>query len=498
MNASPSRKAQRSQLFDRQAALYTDKYELTMAEAYFNENVHEAPACFDYSFRSNPFDGGFVVFAGLQDVLDILAALRFDEQDIAFLREDGFSDAFLSYLKDFRFRGSVRSVREGEVVFPVEPVLRVTGTLLETQIVETMILNILNFQSLVATKAARMRMVAGERGLSDFGLRRAHGLGGISASRAAMIGGFDSTSNVLAAARYGIPAAGTMAHSYIQSYDDELTAFRTYAKSHPDTCILLVDTYDTLRSGLPNAIRVAKEMRERGQQLRGIRLDSGDLAWLARRARKMLDDEGLQDVQIAASNQLDEHVIRSLVEQGAPIDLFGVGTSLVTADPDGALDGVYKLAAAHGQPRLKISETRAKITLPGMKTVLRFRNGRDSFESDAVVLEEEIASGSDAATPRKLERCGITEMQHPFEDEKHKSLEGYDSEELHGTVMQDGEMARDASSIAEIAAYAKQRLAKLPKEYRRFENPHIYKVGLSPALADLRSALVEQHQEQIR
>ena len=488
----------RSRLFDRQASLYTDKYELTMAEAYFKEDVHEAPACFDYSFRSNPFDSGFVVFAGLRDVLDVLADYRFDEDDIAFLANDGFDEKFLRYLKEFRFRGSVRSMREGEIVFPVEPVLRVTGTLLETQIVETMILDILNFQSLVATKAARMRLVAGERGLSDFGLRRAHGLGGISASRAAVIGGFDTTSNMLAAERYGLTAAGTMAHSFIQSYDDELEAFRAFARSHPDSCILLVDTYDTLRSGIPNAIRVAKEMEERGDRLGGIRLDSGDLAWLARRARKMLDDEGLDYVKIAASNQLDEHVIRSLLQQDAPIDLFGVGTSLVTGDPDGALDGVYKLSAAHGEPRLKISETRAKITLPGHKTVLRYSNGRNMFEGDAVVLESEHSDNSSSAEhPRALASSPIDEMEHPFEEEKHKSLEAYSCADLHGEVMRDGEIGGEEFTIEDIAEYAHSRLAQLPMEYKRFENPHIYKVGISRELADLRAKLVEQHQENI-
>lgn len=495
MNTPSSRIAQRSRLFHRQAALYTDKYELTMAEAYFKEGVHEAPACFDYSFRSNPFDGGFVVFAGLQDVLDVLADYRFDEYDIAFLANDGFDEKFLRYLEGFRFRGSVRSMREGEIVFPVEPVLRVTGTLLETQIVETMILNILNFQSLIATKAARMRLVAGERGLSDFGLRRAHALGGISASRAAVIGGFDSTSNMLAAERYGLSAAGTMAHSFVQSYDDELQSFRAFARSHPDSCILLVDTYDTLRSGIPNAIRVAKEMEDRGERLRGIRLDSGDLAWLARRARKMLDDEGLDYVKIAASNQLDEHVIRSLLQQDAPIDLFGVGTALVTGDPDGALDGVYKLSAAHGEPRLKISETRAKITLPGHKIVLRYGNGQDMFEADAVVLESERTNGSSTEHARDLDVSPIVDMEHPFEEDKHKSLEGYSCAELHGDVMHDGELSGEAYSIEDIAEYAHSRLAQLPMEYRRFENPHIYKVGISAELADLRTKLVEQHQE---
>jgi len=488
----------RSRLLERQAALYTDKYELTMAEAYFREDVHEAPACFDYSFRSNPFDSGFVVFAGLQDVLDVLAEYRFDEYDIAFLANDGFDERFLRYLEEFRFRGSVRSMREGEIVFPVETVLRVTGTLLETQIVETMILNILNFQSLVATKAARMRMVAGERGLSDFGLRRAHGLGGISASRAAIIGGFDSTSNMVSAERYGLLAAGTMAHSFVQSYNDELQAFRAFARTLPDSCILLVDTYDTLRSGIPNAIRVAKEMEERGERLRGIRLDSGDLAWLARRARKMLDDEGLEYVKIAASNQLDEHVIRSLLQQDAPIDLFGVGTSLVTGDPDGALDGVYKLSAAHGQPRLKISETRAKITLPGHKTVLRYTNGRNMFEADAVILEAERrgsigSSGTDH--PQALESSPIEEMEHPFEEEKHKSLRQYSCEELHGEVMRDGKISGQDYSIEDIADYVHSRLAQLPMEYKRFENPHVYKVGISAELSDLRTTLVEQHQE---
>lgn len=263
-----------------------------------------------------------MIFAGLQDLLRLLQQFRFDDQAAQFLLKDGFDADFVDYLRSFRFRGTIYSMLEGEVAFPIEPLLCVEGNLLETQIIETMVLNVLNFQSLIATKAARVRHVAGDRAVSDFGLRRAHGFGGVHASRAAVIGGCDSTSNMLAAFQYGLKAVGTMAHSFVQSFDDELTAFREYARFNPAHCILLVDTYDTLRSGLPNAIKVAKELEAEGHRLVGIRIDSGDLAYLSKKARQMLDEAGLQYVKIAVSNQLDEYVIRSLNEQQAPIDFW--------------------------------------------------------------------------------------------------------------------------------------------------------------------------------
>src|SRR6185312_1333526 len=344
------------------SGLYTDRYELAMAHAYFKQKIQDVPACFDYFFRKLPYYGGYVISCGLGELLPVIENLHFNSNEINWLHKEGFDKDFLAWLEAFRFKGTIRSMPEGEIAFPLEPLLQVEGSLAEIQLIETLLLNYLNFQSLIATKAARIRYAAGNRHLSEFGLRRAQALGGISASRAAIAGGFDSTSNVYAAKMYDIKAVGTMAHSFIQSQENELIAFRKFAKSEPANCTLLVDTYDTLKSGIPNAIKVAKEMKEKGQQLQAIRLDSGDLAYLSKRGRKMLDDAGFQHVQIVVSNQLDEYLIKSLLEQKAPIDVFGVGTSLATGQPDAALDGVYKLCEINGKPKIKLSENIQKVT----------------------------------------------------------------------------------------------------------------------------------------
>ena len=285
-------------------ATYTDLYQLTMSQVYFMKGHKDTTAVFDYFFRKLPFDAGYAVFAGLDNLLDTLETLRFDNKDLDFLKKQGFHTEFLDYLKKFRFSGNIYALHEGDIVFPIQPVLQVEGNIIEAQIIETLLLNILNFQTLIATKASRMRQAAVKRVLIDFGLRRAQGPGGYYASRAAFIGGFDSTSNVRAGRDFGIPVSGTMAHSFIQCYDDELTAFNHFAEENPDNCVLLVDTYDTLKSGLPNAITVAKTMEEKGHRLGGIRLDSGDLAYLSQRSREMLDNNGLHYVKIAVSNQL--------------------------------------------------------------------------------------------------------------------------------------------------------------------------------------------------
>jgi len=457
---------------------YTDLYELTMGQAYFLNGRQHQPAVFDYFFRKNPFGGGYTVFAGLPDLLTALAQLRFDAQDLEFLKAQGFQEEYLAYLKAFRFTGAVFAPPEGELVFPAAPVLRIEGPLIEAQIVETVILNLLNFQSLIATKASRMRLAAQEGSLIDFGLRRAQGLGGYHAARAAMIGGFDATSNTRAARDFHLPAAGTMAHAYIQCHDDELAAFRSFAAARPEACVLLVDTYDTLHSGVPNAITVAKEMEKQGRRLKGIRLDSGDLAYLAKRSRAMLDAAGLPYVKIAASNQLDEYVIRSLKQQAAPIDVFGVGTSLVTGQPDAALDGVYKLALADGRPVIKLSENVSKITLPERKQVWRAFDAQGHLAgADAVAIADETE---------------ILRMHHPFTPLKSFSLEGLRLEPLLHRVMQDGKIVYDPPSLSQTARYCRERLALLPMEYQRFENPHIYKVGIGTRLKTLRDGLVEQ------
>ncbi|WP_457566248.1 nicotinate phosphoribosyltransferase [Caldithrix abyssi] len=460
-----------------QIGLLVDKYQLTMAQTYFKNNRMKHTACFDYFFRKLPFENGYLVFAGLQDLLEMLVDLRFDEQDARFLIDEGFDRQFVDYLRQFRFKGTIYAMREGEIAFPVEPLLRIEGNLIETQIVETLVLNILNFQSLIATKAARVRYAAGERAVSDFGLRRAHGLGGIHASRAAVIGGCDSTSNMLAAFHYDLKAVGTMAHSFVQSFEDELSAFREYARFNPDSCVLLVDTYDTLKSGLPNAVKVARELEAKGHRLVGIRIDSGDLAYLSKKARQMLDQAGLDYVRIAVSNQLDEFVIRSLIEQKAPIDFFGVGTRLITGQPDAALDGVYKLSLFDSRPRMKISDTLIKSTLPGKKRVLRYSNGEGGFLADAIVLDDEQQ---------------IDCMYHPFEKEKRFKVAGLHQEDLFIKVMENGEIIMERESVEQIARRVRERLKMLPAEHKRFEYPHIYKVGVSKRLMDLRDSIVKQ------
>ncbi len=458
---------------------YTDQYQLTMAEVYFLNGQKDTPAVFDYFFRKLPFDGGYVIFAGLEDLIKILETLRFDEKDIKFLKEQGFHDKFLDYLKTFKFSGNIYSTQEGDIVFPTRPVLTVESTLLEAQILETLILNVLNFQTLIATKARRMRQVAGDSMLIDFGLRRAHSVGGYHASRAAMIGGFDATSNVRAGRDYNIPVSGTMAHSFVQSYDKEIDAFRAFASVWPDNCVLLVDTYDTLESGVVNAIIIAKEMEARGERLQGIRLDSGDLANLAKKSRKMLDEAGLTYVSIAASNQLDEYAIKELIDKHAPIDVYGVGTSLVIGRPDAALDGVYKLAMAKEQPRIKLSETIEKITLPCKKQVYRLLDDEGQFiGADLVALEGEST---------------FDKAYYPFKENKTWLIGQGQKEPLLTLVIKKGQRVEEPKSIKEIATYSQQRLDLLPNDYKKLVNPKVYTIGLSEGLNRIRNQLIAEH-----
>ena len=462
-------------------ATYTDQYQLAMAQVYFQNGHKETPAVFDYYFRKLPFNNGYAIFAGMEDLLEILGELRFSESDLDYLHRKKFPEDFLEYLREFRFRGNIFSAKEGDVVFPVRPVLQVEATMIEAQLIETLLLNLLNFQTLIATKASRIRLVAGERNLFDFGLRRAQGPGGYYASRAAIIGGFNGTSNVVAGKDFDILASGTMAHSFIQSYEDELSAFRAFAKGRPDDCVLLVDSYDTLKSGIPNAIIVAKEMEAEGKHLSAIRLDSGDLAYLAKQSRKMLDKAGLEYVKIAASNQLDEFVIKSLLEQQAPIDTFGVGTSLVTGSPDAALDGVYKLAESGGKPRLKISESFAKVTIPHKKQVYRLSNSNGEWiGADAIVMRDETV---------------LDRIYDPRESLKSLDISQFNKEAILQPLMTNGARTTKPQTLTEIAEYSKNRLAKLPAEYKRFYNPHIYKVGISSKLKQEREELLFKYKK---
>lgn len=462
------------------SGLYTDMYELAMAQAYYKHNTYSTQASFDYFFRKIPFAGGYVIFCGLDDLLNAIENLHFSKEEISWLHQQGMDEPFLLWLENFHFNGNIYSVKEGEVVFPTEPLLRVEGNLIEVQLIETLLLNYLNFQSLIATKAARMRHAAGSRHLSEFGLRRAQALGGIHASKAAVVGGFNSTSNVYAAKMFDIKAVGTMAHSFVQSEENELIAFRKFAEAHPDNCTLLVDTYNTLKSGIPNAIIVAKEMEGKGQQLQAIRLDSGDLAYLSKRARQMLDNGGLQNVQIVVSNQLDEYLIKSLLDQNAPIDMFGVGTSIATGQPDAALDGVYKLSEINKQPKIKLSENIEKVTLPGIKQVYRFTDENEFFAADAIAFWDD-------KIPDK--------MIHPFDPEKSIELDIHKATPLLSKVMGNGKKLIKDQEPLEVAAYVQERLKALPDEHKRFNNPHIYKIGISEPLHQLRNDLRKHYKK---
>ena len=460
--------------------LYTDFYELTMAQGYFACNKQNQQATFDYYFRTNPYLGGFTVFAGLQDFLELLQNFVYSESARKFLLEQGMDKAFADYLADFKFNGKIHSVQEGEIVFPNEPLLRVEGTIIECQLIESLLLNILNFESLIATKAYRIKLASGQKPFADFGLRRAQGLGALHASRAACIGGAGSTSNVLAAQLFDMPVSGTMAHSWIQSFDTELEAFRAYAETHPENTVLLVDTYETLKSGVPNAITVAKELQEKGYTLKGIRLDSGDLAYLSKKARKMLDQAGFPEVQIIASNQLNEYVIKTLLQdQNAAIDAFGIGTEMITGKANAALDGVYKLAEINGKPRMKFSENTEKMTLPGKKQLVRFTDEEGNFYRDGILLDNENPADIDT-------------ICHAVYAEKSTWVKGLIFEPLFTKVFDNGEILIPRKTPAEINSYLETRAKILPEEHKRFISPHIYKVGISNELMLNRNTLAKK------
>ena len=456
--------------------LYTDLYELSMAQGYFLAGKKDEQTVFDYFYRTNPFEGGFLVFAGLGDLLTSLSDFRYSDENLKYLEKQGFQTDFLNHLKEFSFNGTILSVKEGEIVFPNEPILRVEGNIVESQLIETLLLNILNFQSLIATKAFRIKQVCGEKSFADFGLRRSHGTGGIQASRAAIIGGASSTSNVQSGFIYNIPVSGTMAHSWVQSFDDELTAFREYARFNPDRTTLLVDTYDTLRSGIPNAIITAKEIETNGHKLVGIRLDSGDLAYLSKKARKMLDAANLDYVKIFASNQLNEYVVNSLNEQHAPIDGYGIGTELVTGKPDAALDGVYKLALCNGTPRMKISENIEKMTYPGRKKLYRYYDSEGNFFRDGILLENEVT-----------EDCKF--IYNPVHPDKFTNVAGLERENLQNIVFDNNKITNQLPTPQQCHEYLMKRAALLPAEHKRFIMPHIYKGGSSLKLLELRDQL---------
>ncbi|MGB4592816.1 MAG: nicotinate phosphoribosyltransferase [Coriobacteriia bacterium] len=470
-------------------AMLTDLYQLTMAYAYWRSGTAELDACFHVSFRRNPFEGGYAIACGLAQAIEYLRAMRFTESDTAYLRtlvgNDGnalFSGEFLEWLGEFRFTCDVDAVPEGTVVFPREPLMRVVGPIVQCQVVETALLNIINFQTLVATKAARVCLAAQQDPVIEFGLRRAQGPdGGLSASRAAYIGGCASTSNVLAGQRYGIPVGGTHAHSWVMAFDSELEAFLAYADALPNNGVFLVDTYDTLQ-GVSNAIKAGRRLEQKGHRMVGIRIDSGDLAWLSRRARELLDAAGMQYVKIYASNELDEYLIESLKDQGAAIDVWGVGTRLATADGQSALGGVYKLSAVRApggewEPRIKVSEQTAKVTMPGLQAVRRFsRDGE--FVGDMIYNELEAPTG-----------C---EMVDPEDPTRRKSFCTEDAEELLVPIIAGGNVVYDVPDAASARDRALSQLAGFDASVKRFLNPYGYPVGVERGLHDLRTRLILQ------
>ncbi len=470
----------------RNFSLLTDLYELTMGQGYFDRGIYAREAAFDLFFRPNELIS-YSVAAGMEEAAGYLENLRFEKEDLSYLSSLGlFSDGFLKYLKNFRFTGTVRAVREGEVVFPNEPILTVRAPLFEAQIVETALLNFINHETLIATKASKIVREAKGDPVMEFGLRRAQGAdAGVFGARAALIAGCASTSNVYAGKMFSIPVSGTMAHSWVMNFPTEREAFEAYAATYPDDCVLLVDTYDTLSSGVPNAIAVLGALKERGHTPKGIRIDSGDLAYLSKEARKMLDDAGLKEVKICVSGDLDEYTIRSLKEQGAKIDSWGVGTKLITSAQLPSLGGVYKLSAVfeNGEeiPKLKRSDTEAKTTNPAYKEAYRIY---DKKTGDA--LFDYLARAGETVNERSVLLVG-----------GRKKYEGnFSVKRLLQPLFLGGKRVMPRYTVEEARGYCKEELARFREEYKRLDMPHIYKVHLSPALSELKNRLVEKIEEE--
>lgn len=479
----------------RNLTLLTDFYELTMMQGYFKEQHANETVIFDAFFRVNPNGNGYSICAGLEQVIEYVENLHFDKEDVDYLRSTKmFDEDFLDYLANFKFSGDIYAIPEGSVVFPREPLVKVVAPIMEAQLVETAILNIVNHQSLIATKTARVVHAAQGDGIMEFGLRRAQGPdAGIYGARAAMIAGCIGTSNVLAGQMFDVPVKGTHAHSWIMSFPDELTAFRSYAKLYPSACILLVDTYDTLKSGIPNAIKVFKEMKEAGIPLTfyGIRLDSGDLAYLSKKAKKMLDEAGFTDAVISASNDLDEYLIDSLKIQGAAINSWGVGTNMITSKDCPSFGGVYKLAAVKDKatgkfvPKIKLSENAEKITNPGDKTIYRiYQKDTGKIIADLICLTDE-----------KYDSKNSLLLFDPVETWKktHLAPNSYTIREMLVPVFKNGKCVYHSPKVMDIQAYCKKELDTLWDESRRLMNPHEVHVDLSNELWHLKNQLLDSY-----
>ncbi len=483
----------------RNLSLLTDLYQLTMLQGYFREKQANETVIFDMFFRSNPNSGGYSVCAGLEQVIEYIEGLHFTDEDINYLRTLGlFGDDFLSYLSDFKFTGDIYAIPEGSVIFPKEPIMKIVAPIMEAQLIETAILNIINHQSLIATKASRVVFAANGDTVLEFGLRRAQGPdAGIYGARAAMIAGCFATSNVLAGQMFDVPVRGTHAHSWVMSFSDELTAFRKYANLYPNACILLVDTYDTLRSGVPNAIKVFNEMKEKGIELKnyGIRLDSGDLAYLSKKARQLLDNAGFKDAVISASNDLDENLISSLKLQSAKISSWGVGTHLITSKDCPAFGGVYKLSAVYEsdkkafKAKIKLSENAEKNTNPGNKKIYRiYDKDTKKIIADLICLVEETLDTSEELL-----------LFDPLETWKKTLLPGdtYYVKELLVPIFKEGKCVYKSPSVMEIREYCRSEMDTLWEESRRLEYPHNTHVDLSQKLWNLKNNLLNEYHNKL-
>lgn len=475
----------------RNLTMLTDFYELTMANGYFKNGFKDTIAYFDMFFRTMPDGGGYVIMAGVEQLVDYFRNLSFSKKDIDYLRGKGFSEDFLDYLANFRFACDVWAVPEGTPIFPGEPIVKVKGPVIQTQFVETMVLLTINHQSLIATKANRVVRAAQGRAVMEFGSRRAQGFdGAVYGARAAYIGGCAGTACTISDEMFGIPALGTMAHSWVQLFDSEYDAFKAYAEEYPDACTLLVDTYNVLHSGVPNAIKVFDEvLAPMGKRPKGIRIDSGDIAYLSRKARKMLDDAGYPDCSIVASNSLDEYIIRDMLLQGAKVDSFGVGERLITSSSSPVLGGVYKLCAVEKDgeiiPKIKLSENVQKITTPGNKRVYRLYD-RESGKAaaDLITLASETV---DDSRPYELFDPDFTW--------KRKTLTNYTARELLEPLFRKGECVYKERNIEEIKSYCREQIDTLWDEVTRFENPHNYYVDLSQQLWDVKHELLRKNKE---
>lgn len=473
----------------RNISMLMDLYEMTMAHGYFTKQNNTDRVAFDVFYRRNPDKGGFAIFCGLEQIVEYITHLHFDEDDIDYFKSlNLFSDEFLEYLQDFRFTGDVYAFKEGSIIYPNEPVMTIVAPLIDAQIVETAVLAMMNHQSLIATKASRIVRAAEGRIVSDFGARRAHNVdAAVYGARAAYIGGVHSTATVLAGQQFNIPVSGTMAHSWVMYHDSEYEAFKAYAEVYPDNAVFLVDTYDVINSGVPNAIQVAKDVLEpKGHRLQGIRLDSGDLAYLAKQARRMLDEAGLTDCKIIASNSLDEYTITSLLSQEGPIDVFGVGERLITSKSDPVFGAVYKIAGiekdGNWEPRIKISESVTKITNPGLKKVYRVYSEEGKAIAELLTLPHEV--------PSTTEPYRYIDPEKPWRELYFENCTFKDMQEL---VIKEGEQIVPSPSLEDIRQFVQYQLDhEIWEEEQRFENPHGHYLDMSPEYYHMKMTLLSR------